>query len=151
VVDSTASSPSLMCPKCVLPMTEWESRGLVLNHCHTCKGLWFDAGELQEYLARSQARFDESQLDPVGNTTFSCPRCPGVRLARARFDTVALDVCPRCRGIFLDLGEVHALLGAVCRSTYADDPALSKLDNQALGLYIAARLEESGGHGDRAR
>jgi len=133
-------------------MTVWESRGLVLSHCHTCKGLWFDAGELEEYLARSQAHFDESVLDPLGETPFPCPRCGAVRLRRAYVDTVALEVCPRCRGSFLDLGEVHALLGAACRAEYADDPALSKLDNQALGLYIAARLGECGGSRiDRAR
>jgi Zn-finger nucleic acid-binding protein len=140
-----------MCPKCALPMTAWKSRGLVLDHCHACKGLWFDAGELADYLARSHAHFDESVLERIGETAFSCPRCPGVRLARAYVDTVALDVCPRCHGSFLDLGEVHALLGAVSRSEYADDPALSKLDNQALGLYIAARLGESGGGSEEER
>jgi Zn-finger nucleic acid-binding protein len=133
-------------------MTVWELAGLVLDHCHACKGLWFDAGELEGYLARSHAHFDEAELDPIGETPFACPRCPGARLGRAYVDSVALDVCPRCRGTFLDLGEVHALLGAVCRSEYSDDPALSKLENQALGLYIAARLEESGGaSGDEAR
>lgn len=133
-------------------MTVWELRGLVLDHCHACKGLWFDAGELEDYLARSHARFDESALERIGETAFTCPRCRPVRLVRAYVDTVALDVCPRCRGNFLDLGEVHALLGAVCRREYADDPALSKLDNQALGLYIAARVAESAGaSADRAR
>jgi Zn-finger nucleic acid-binding protein len=138
------SSRMLLCPKCALPMTLWESADLEIDHGHTCKGLWFDAGGLESYLARSQARLDESQLAPVGETPLSCPRCPGIRLGRAHVDTVPIDICPRCRGIFVDLGEMHALLGAVSRSAYADDPALSRLDNQALGLYIAARLEESG-------
>jgi len=129
-----------------------ESRDLVLDHCHTCRGLWFDAGELEEYLARSQARFDDSALEPLGETPLPCPRCPGVRLERARVDGVALDVCPRCRGTFVDLGEIHALLGAVRRGEFSDDPALSRLDNRALGLYLAARLGESGGgSGDDAR
>ena len=141
-----------MCPKCLLPMAVWESKGLVLNHCHTCKGLWFDAGELEEYLARSQAHFQESQLAAIGDTSFYCPRCRSARLGRAYVDSVPLDLCPQCRGIFLDLGEVHALLGAVSRGAYAGDPALSRLDNQALGLYIAARLGDHGDeHGDGAR
>jgi Zn-finger nucleic acid-binding protein len=147
-----ASPRALMCPKCALPMNVWELRGLALDHCHACKGLWFDAGELEQYLAGSQAHFEESGLDPVGETSLACPRCPGVRLGRATVDTVALDVCPRCRGSFLDLGEVHALLGAVSRGDYAADPGLSRLDNQALGLYIAARVGESeGASGDEAR
>jgi Zn-finger nucleic acid-binding protein len=138
------SSRMLLCPKCALPMTVWDTVGVEIDHCHTCKGLWFDPGELEVYLARSQAQLDESQLEPVGETRLSCPHCPAIRLGRAHVDTVPLDICPRCRGIFVDLGEMHALLGAVSRSDYAGDPALSRLDNQALGLYIASRLEESG-------
>jgi Zn-finger nucleic acid-binding protein len=139
------SSRLLLCPKCALPMAVWNTGDLGIDHCHTCKGLWFDAGELESFLARWEARFDPSELEPVGETLLSCPHCPGMRLGRAQVDTVPLDVCPRCRGIYVDLGEVHALLGAVRRRDYVDDPALSRLDNQALGLYIAARLEESGG------
>ncbi|HEX5064522.1 MAG TPA: zf-TFIIB domain-containing protein [Myxococcota bacterium] len=134
----------LLCPKCALHMHVWESNGLTLDHCHNCKGLWFDAGELSRHLARSGADLDETELELAEATSLPCPRCPGMRLAHARESGVTLDVCPRCRGIFLDVGEVHELLGAIRRSDFAGDPAVAHLGNLALGLYIAARLGEKG-------
>ena len=67
-------------------------------------------------------------------------------------DNVTLEVCPHCRGIFLDLGEVYELLGAIRRREYAGDPAVAGMDNLALGRYIGADLGGAGGaSGDGAR
>ena len=140
---SAAYARGITCPKCARPMRPWESREVVLDYCPSCKGLWFDAGELAQHLAGSQARVDEASLVPAEATGLSCPRCDGARLAHVRVDSVTLDLCPRCRGIFLDVGEVHELLGAIRRVEYAGDPALARLGNLALGLYIAStRLGE---------
>jgi hypothetical protein len=93
--------------------------------------------------------YDEGDLLPAGEMRFPCPRCDGVHLAQVRVDSVTLDVCPRCRGIFLDL---HELLGAIRRREYAGDPAVAGIDNLALGLYIAAGLGGAGGaSGDGTR
>jgi Zn-finger nucleic acid-binding protein len=121
-------------------MEPWTSRGLALDHCLSCKGLWFDSGELREHLAKSHARLAELDLQPTGETRFACPRCPATRLAQATAWSVTLDVCPSCRGVFLDLGEVEELLGAISRGEYASDPAVSGFDNLALGLFIGAGL-----------
>lgn len=137
----------LTCPKCGLRMHVWESNGLTLDHCHDCKGLWFDAGELARYLARSRAHLAEAELRVAEATKFLCPRCPDVHLAHVHEDDVTLDICPRCRGLFVDVGELYELLGAIRRNEFAGDPAVAHLGNLALGLYIAARLlgETSGG------
>jgi Zn-finger nucleic acid-binding protein len=129
-------------------MHVWESRGVVLDHCHRCKGLWFDAGELGAHLAASGARIEESDLEPEEETGFPCPRCDGVHLAHVRVETVTLDRCPRCHGLFVDVGEVHELIGALRRGEYANHPALSHLSNLALGLYIGARLGQAEGATD---
>ena len=128
------------CPKCARPMDPWTSRGLSLDYCFSCKGLWFDAGELREHLAKSHARLADPDIQPTGETRFACPRCSGARLAQATAWSVTLDVCLRCRGVFLDLGEVDELLGAISRGEYASDPAVAGFDNLALGLYIGAGL-----------
>jgi Zn-finger nucleic acid-binding protein len=126
-------------------MHPWESNGVTLDHCHNCKGLWFDAGELSRHLARSDAHLDEADLTLGEETELPCPRCPGMQLAHVRQYGVTLDVCPRCRGIFVDGGEFHELLGAIRRDDFAGDPAVAHLGNLALGLYIAARLSEKEG------
>ena len=121
-------------------MAPWSTRGLALDYCAACKGLWFDEGELREHLARSHARLGETEIQPTGETRFSCPRCRDAKLAQATAWSVALDVCPRCRGVFLDLGEVEELIGAISRGEYAGDPAAAAFDNLALGIYIGAGL-----------
>ena len=130
----------ISCPKCSRPMDPWESRGLSLDHCFSCKGIWFDEGELRQHLANSHAVLPEADRAPARETRFPCPRCSGVRLEQVRVSSVTIDVCPRCRGIFLDLGEVNELIGAIVRGEYAADSAVARFDNLALGLYIGAGL-----------
>jgi Zn-finger nucleic acid-binding protein len=36
-----------MCPRCRAPLTEREFQTVKLDACTTCKGVWFDAGELE--------------------------------------------------------------------------------------------------------
>ena len=130
----------ISCPKCSHPMDPWKSRGLTLDHCFSCKGLWFDEGELRQHLANSHAGLPEPDPGSPRETRFPCPRCSGVRLEQVHVCSVTLDLCPKCRGIFLDLGEVNELIGAIVRREYTADPSVAGFDNLALGLYIGAGL-----------
>jgi Zn-finger nucleic acid-binding protein len=125
-------------------MEPWSAGGLSLDYCVACRGLWFDQGELRQHLAKAHAQLADHEVQRTGETRFSCPRCAGTRLAQATAWSVALDVCPRCRGIFLDLGEVSELIGAIGRGEYAGNPAVAGFDNLALGLYIGAGLGSRG-------
>ena len=40
-----------------------------------------------------------------------CPRCVATELTLREQDGVAVDVCPACRGMWLDRGELERLLG----------------------------------------
>ncbi|MBV2365655.1 zf-TFIIB domain-containing protein [Streptomonospora nanhaiensis] len=44
-------------------------------------------------------------------TAFDCPKCPGT-LSRRTLVGVTVDQCEKCRGIFLDRGELEELLEA---------------------------------------
>ncbi|TDQ47582.1 TFIIB-type zinc ribbon-containing protein [Actinorugispora endophytica] len=44
-------------------------------------------------------------------TQLSCPKCPG-SLSRETLVGVTVDKCSRCRGLFLDRGELEQLLEA---------------------------------------
>jgi Zn-finger nucleic acid-binding protein len=46
--------PLLLCPNCGVGMREVERRGVVLDVCPQCGGVWLDKGELEKLL--SQAR-----------------------------------------------------------------------------------------------
>ena len=38
------------CPRCQTPLTEREFQNVKLDACDRCKGVWFDAGELEMIL-----------------------------------------------------------------------------------------------------
>lgn len=130
----------IKCPKCSHIMDQWESRGVALDHCNSCKGLWFDQGELTRHFLNSGSRISERDLEADRETPFSCPRCQEGHLIEAHLASVPVDTCKRCHGIFLDLGEVHQLMGAITRAESASDPKTAGFDNFALGLYIGANL-----------
>lgn len=37
----------MKCPKCFGPLKEQSYRDVNIDRCHTCKGVWLDAGELE--------------------------------------------------------------------------------------------------------
>ena len=127
------------CPKCSRPMHGWTSSGVELDHCHACRGLWFDRGELTRHFANLGSEILEADLRAGQPTALSCPRCQDVQLTQAELDSVAVEACPQCRGIFLDGGEVPELLGAISRSERSINAEASGFDNFALGLYIGSQ------------
>lgn len=51
-----------------------------------------------------------------------CPRCDALELHPRMLAGIEIDVCPRCRGAWLDRGELEALTAeAVVRAGYAAD------------------------------
>ena len=40
-------SAHLNCPNCQVELKRLDLKGITLDHCETCDGLWFDKGELQ--------------------------------------------------------------------------------------------------------
>lgn len=136
---------TIICPKCTGKMEEWTSANVTLDHCGRCRGLWFDESELTRHFANLGSNLPESNLRTDQATSFDCPRCVDVKLLRASFDGIAVESCPRCRGTFLDLGEVHELLGAVNRQAGGAirRKGLSGFDDFALGLYIGSHLDSS--------
>ena len=44
----------MRCPLCDVPMKEVERRGVLVDLCPECKGVWLDKGELDKLLAASR-------------------------------------------------------------------------------------------------
>jgi len=45
-----------------------------------------------------------------GEKLFKCPRC-GVKMEKLKKDSVILDICNKCGGMWLDKGEITKLAG----------------------------------------
>jgi len=51
----------------------------------------------------------------------NCPRCNDVELLEKDRDGITVDGCPRCRGIWLDRGELERLLDSMARHHDEED------------------------------
>ncbi len=69
--------------------------------------------ELQNRLARlekeQQAQAEEEKRRLKEAHWMHCPKC-GQELVTEKLDVVEIDVCPSCKGIWLDAGELGAIV-----------------------------------------
>lgn len=130
-----------MCPKCgqdsldAFGMVE----GVHVDFCGQCKGIWFDEGELAFY---TEMPIDvpslQSSMTKGRKTGLACPKCPGQELVEVQYvegHHPYLDVCPSCKGVFVDKGEL---------------PMIEKLTTKVRGAevigHVAVQLEKRGYH-----
>jgi Zn-finger nucleic acid-binding protein len=110
----------MQCPKCQTDSFVARTiRGIIVDRCTTCNGLWFDERELGTLL-----NADPRSLAPLrsgtGQETLNykrakCPRdaTPLLRMYSAINPAVIVDTCLQCHGIWLDGGEFDALLAQI--------------------------------------
>lgn len=127
---SGALTERIRCPKCGMPLLEFTFRGVRIDQCAGCEGIWLDADELKHVLrsrpgpdlslglAQEQAwaEAELAGLDPAEARrlreaqAMTCPRCGGA-LEEVPFRHLRADHCPRCRGVWLDPGELEQVAG----------------------------------------
>ena len=97
-----------------------EHRNIELDYCNSCKGVWFDSGEL-ELLLKSQgleepkAFFDgilNSQEAASSEKKRKCPICSHKmkKAATGGQPEILIDVCHDKHGLWFDGGEVVQLM-----------------------------------------
>ena len=107
------------CPRCENPMIVFERGGVQVDSCLGCGGTWLDAGELELIFERAGMTPEETArvLQPRKSGTRGqrpCPRCgKKMRVERVGGEhAVEIDRCPRGHGIWLDRGEMRALVAS---------------------------------------
>jgi len=102
------------CPICQGRLDVSKRSGMPVDTCVDCGGTWFDSGELTIVLGVSR----KIRLKRAEPTDLICPRCPGEqKLLETAYPStdVKIDVCPDCRGNWLDQGELERLAETVGR------------------------------------
>ncbi|MBS2034165.1 zf-TFIIB domain-containing protein [bacterium] len=94
-------------------MLTYQHDGLEVDSCPECFGIWFDREELKEFIQKPELiqRLSEGTSSPAPTSTGerTCPSCR-IPLSETSLGEVSVDVCFRCRGIWLDQGELdHAV------------------------------------------
>ena len=98
-----------------------------LDVCPACNGVWLDRGEVTK--ASGDAEVERLIVGyAAGPTGLACPRC-GEEMAARPVGDLRLDVCPGCRGVWADAGELEnaaRLLGA----EFSDVSSTSEIGSQ---------------------
>jgi membrane associated rhomboid family serine protease/Zn-finger nucleic acid-binding protein len=121
-------------------MVTYDHAGVTLDLCPTCRGLWFDGGEVEkaEHLAVELVR-----TKATGIAHRPCPRCSG-RLEEATLagpGSLLLDECSRCGGLFFDAGE----LGRLRRHKAAVRRAAAEADTRMLREFAERKRRRQRG------
>jgi Zn-finger nucleic acid-binding protein len=146
---------SLRCPACsrnfLTPLTDKEMN-LEIDFCKQCKGLWFDDKEIREFI--KSKKFNKIFLPEVLSSITSqvtvsistsqraCPRCL-VTMEQRIHCGVEFDFCMKCKGIWLDDGEINQIVTAYRRGKAGSDAVIRqeleaafKGDSIAVGNII---------------
>ena len=112
----------MQCPKCpATALVATRVQAIEVDRCETCGGIWFDNHELIPLLHESvpelTALRGRSAPAGVNQKHGQCPRDSTgfIRVSSALGNSVIVDTCPKCQGIWLDGGEFDTLLKAVNR------------------------------------
>lgn len=115
----------ITCVRCNSVLDKATVAGMEVDLCPSCGGLWLDRGELERLNRVPRESVEElrhaltgGEQAGVSPTQTACPVCPG-KLHEVKLGRVLIDYCERCRGVFLDKGELDAAMAAV-RGTNVD-------------------------------
>jgi Zn-finger nucleic acid-binding protein len=111
----------MICPACKSDMIVVEHRKIELDYCTSCRGVWFDAGELELLLESAGLEGVEPLLAGLAGSTEAdskekkrkCPICirKMKKLSVGQKPEILLDICQRGDGIWFDGGELAQLVG----------------------------------------
>ncbi|MFT3711320.1 MAG: zf-TFIIB domain-containing protein [Archangium sp.] len=106
-MDETNQLPTgTECPQCNKKMRTFmvqsrnPNKNVELDRCHSCGGVWFDAGELELATGRSV----KATAKPT-NTRY-CPRCLIPLLNAEMTGGIAVESCRHCKGTYLDARDI---------------------------------------------
>ncbi|MEZ5233705.1 MAG: zf-TFIIB domain-containing protein [Acidimicrobiales bacterium] len=66
-----------MCPKCQAVMRTVNRDGMHIEQCTSCRGIFLDAGELEQMIAAEQAYNEVPAYEPPGAVGSTGPTVPG--------------------------------------------------------------------------
>ena len=104
------------CPKCREPEMDSEtSHEVRYERCPRCDGMFYEQLVLQRVLAQGLGTRDSLafsvQSDQMDTIPAHCFRCQ-LDMTPVMMNGIRIDECSKCKGVFLDQGEVASLIFA---------------------------------------
>ena len=110
----------MICPACKYDMLVIEYHDIELDYCNSCKGVWFDSGELELLLKSQGLEEPKVFLDSILNSQEAaslekkriCPICARKmkKTAIGGQPEILIDICRDEHGLWFDGGEVAQLI-----------------------------------------
>jgi len=109
-------SGAMRCPKCRSDMQRLDVDGTVIDRCERCRGIWFDAGEMEALREKDIAEAIDTGSAIQGKVfnsidQYRCPRCGGImtRVVDEQQTHIGYETCTDCSGSYFDAGEFRDL------------------------------------------
>ena len=103
----------MKCPKCSSQLSTKTYRGIEVDQCDSCKGMWLDYDELDqlEDQAYSADELKGSLIVSDNPTKYPCPHCnTPLRRFQYRLNDLQLEYCENKHGFWLDADEEKRVL-----------------------------------------
>jgi len=111
----------MICPVCRSDMIVVEHSKIELDYCTSCRGVWFDSGELELLLESVGLGGPEPLLANLADSTEArsvekkrkCPIClkKMKKVLIGQEPHILLDICQQGDGLWFDGGELAQLVG----------------------------------------
>ena len=99
------------CPRCWVKADRVVRKGIEIDICPKCKGIWVDTKELKKLINNPELHKHLTKYVGIeSKSSLVCPRCGGL-MNLEYAENVEVDVCLSCKGIWLDKGEFEELKG----------------------------------------
>ena len=105
----TLNQMEIFCPKCSVPMKKYKKahkKDLILDICPSCKGIWFDQGEIERF---RKAKIYASHDPKAMQVKLICSQCSIEVEADNVHSAKDIQKCPRCNE-YLSLKGVGEVL-----------------------------------------
>ena len=106
------------CPKCEVALQEYEYKGIDVEKCTNCEGMWFDYQELDE-LEDVEFSIDElkgSLIHRPEAVQIKCPHCgKTLKSFQYRLYDLHLEYCEDLHGFWLDAGEEKQVMSVMAQ------------------------------------
>ena len=123
----------MKCPVCRVPLIAVEREQIEVDYCISCRGLWFDSGELNVLAEKVGVTLDIASIFGSAATTSErprhCPRC-GKKMEKSEMTAapgIITDRCPENEGVWFDARELGLLLDRILTTAGPPRPVASFL------------------------
>ena len=103
----------MKCPACGNELKAIEKRGIEVDFCESCSGVWFDLTEIEQLSDSIKEfnivapRLENLKIADVSEKIRTCPRC-GAEMAKVTMSgkPPVFDCCPKDHGYWFDANEL---------------------------------------------